>query len=144
MSSQAITKPAPLEEHIHGDRQSLWDRIGVAGSALCMVHCISTPLLLGYLSTIGLGFFAHELFHQAFAVILLVVAILAFLPGYRAHRRKGIVLAAGAGVSLLIIGGFIHIESLPSYAEHILTVIGSILLVGAHFFNRRCQRSCHA
>ncbi len=143
LSSQAITKSAPMKEHVHGERQSLWDRVGVVGSALCMVHCISTPLLLGYLSTIGLGFFAHELFHQVFAVVLLVVAALAFLPGYRTHKRKDIVLAAGAGVTLLIVGGFLHIESLPSFAEHSLTVIGSILLVGAHFFNRRCQDTCH-
>lgn len=144
LSSQAIIKPAPHEGHNHVVRQSLWDRIGVAGSALCMVHCISTPLLLGYLSTIGLGFFAHELFHQVFAVALLAVAIFAFLPGYRAHKRKGIILAAGVGVTLLIAGGFLHFESLPSFAEHILTVIGSVLLVSAHFFNRRCQSTCHA
>lgn len=143
LSSPAIIKSTPMEEHVHGERQSLWDRIGVAGSALCMIHCISTPLLIGYLSTIGLGFFAHEIFHQIFAVILLTVAILAFLPGYRAHKRKDIVLAAGVGVTLLIVGGFLHIESLPSFAEHILTIIGSILLVGAHIFNRRCQGTCH-
>lgn len=142
LSSPAITKSEILHRHHHDTHQSLWDRIGVAGSALCIVHCISTPLLLGYLSAAGLGFLAHELFHQVFAIALLAVAIFAFLPGYRLHRRKGIVLSAALGVFLLIAAGFSPIHDLP-YTEHGLTLLGSILLVGAHLSNRRCQTSCH-
>ncbi|MFU8805898.1 MAG: MerC domain-containing protein, partial [Bradymonadaceae bacterium] len=44
------------------DNPSIWDRIGVIASALCLLHCAMTPLLIGYLTASGLGFLGQEIF----------------------------------------------------------------------------------
>lgn len=114
----------------------------MAGSLLCVLHCVSTPLLIGYLSTVGLGFLGQEIFHQVLAVALLAVAVFAFLPGYRMHRRTSIVVTGVLGIFLLLTAGFAPEGLLPAYADVTLTIAGSVLLVTAHVFNRRCNDAC--
>jgi hypothetical protein len=129
VNSQAMTKTEP---------RSFWDRLGVIGSVMCMVHCAATPLLIGFLSTLGLGFLGREIFHQFLHLTLVAIAIVAFLPAYRHHRRGWIIGAGALGALLLLIAGFGH-EFLPSHADVSMTLAGSGILVVAHVFNRRCM-----
>ncbi|MCO8124253.1 MerC domain-containing protein [Stieleria sp. TO1_6] len=53
------------------------------------------PIAIGYLPLLGLEFLAHESFHQWMVLICFGIAIYAFVPGWRRHRR---VLPAAVGV----------------------------------------------
>ena len=119
-----------------------WDRLGVVASALCLLHCLLTPLVLGYLTASGLGVLGDELFHQILAVGLIFVAVFAFAPAFLQHRRWGVVLAGAAGIVLLLFTGFAPHHLLPHYADAGLTIAGSVILVGAHLQNRRCLNGC--
>jgi hypothetical protein len=119
-----------------------WDRLGVIASALCLLHCLLTPLVLGFLTARGLGFLGEEIFHQVLAIGLVFVAIFAFAPAFRQHRRWGIITAGAVGIFLLLFTGFAPHHLLPEYADVGLTMAGSILLVGAHMQNRRCLTGC--
>ena len=110
------------------------------GSALCVIHCTTTPLAIGMLSAAGLGFLGDEIVHQVLAVLLVGVAALAFWPGFRVHGKKIVLVLGGVGVGLLLMTGFV-LEAMVSHEVEIgLTLMGSLLLLGAHGFNWRLSR----
>jgi hypothetical protein len=118
-----------------------WDAIGVVVSAACILHCIAVPLLLGLLPALGLGFLAKDGFHQILAVVVLLVAAVAFVPGYRLHKKNGVLVFGLSGVVLL--GGAAFYPDLPTGVEAIITSSGGALLVTAHILNRRAANHTH-
>lgn len=140
------------------------DRVGITVSVLCMFHCLLTPLVL-----LGVPYLAHQggeallsdLWHQAFLILVPVVAIFAFWPGWKMHHDRRVwwlsawglfFLVAGVTVGLLG-GGHSHIagsqgevwlsldhaglHEFPAYTEIVLTMIGSVLFIRAHLLNRK-------
>src|SRR5262245_41516547 len=99
-----------------------WDAVGVIVSAACVVHCIAVPLLFGLLPAFGLEFLAKSGFHQLLAVVVLGVAALAFVPGYRLHRTRSVLVLGLSGVVLLGAGAFL--PGISSLIESIITIIG--------------------
>ena len=116
---------------------TIWDRVGIAGSLLCVAHCAITPLVIGYLSVMGLEFLGDEIIHQILAICLLGIALLAFIPGFRHHKNRLILVAGGLGITLLVTASFFVEHLLSHGAELGLTIAGSLLLVGAHAANWR-------
>ncbi len=116
---------------------TVWDRVGIAGSLLCVIHCAVTPLAIGYLSVMGLEFLGNDLVHQVLAVFLLCIALLAFIPGFRGHGNRLVIAIGALGISVLFATHFV-LEHFVGYGlEMGLTIIGSLLLVGAHTANWR-------
>ena len=131
----------PIADHTvatnTGGHQPIWDRLGILGSALCLIHCAVTPLFIGYLSAAGLGFLGSEIVHKFLAAPLLVIALLAFWPGYRTHQNRTVIAAGAAGVASLVMAIFILEPMISEMLETTLTAIGSVLLIGAHTANWR-------
>ena len=118
----------------------LLDRLGLAASAVCLVHCLALPFVLTGLSAWGLGA-AHEAFHVAVALVTVPLALLAARPGYREHRdaRVPALLAAGA---LAFLAGVAFHDALAEGAVLGLSVLGSVLLLAGHLLNFRLRRRC--
>jgi len=112
-----------------------WDYLGVIVSGICVVHCMAMPLLLGLLPALGLSFLARDGFHQVLAALVVIVAVAAFVPGYRVHRQKSIVALGAVGIVLL--GGAAYLPELSVFVESAVTAFGGALLVVAHVLNRR-------
>lgn len=114
-----------------------WDGVGVVLSGLCLVHCLAVPLALSGLSLWGV---AH-LIHWGLAWMLVPVAILAAIPGYRVHRRPSVLVLFGLGLAAILAALFW--ESLLGPLVHTtMTMGGGVLLIGAHLLNwqyRRCR-----
>ena len=127
---------AHAPEHALPDH-TIWDRLGIVGSLLCVVHCAVTPLVIGYLSAAGLGVLGDEIVHRILAVFLICIALLAFVPGYRNHRNSLVIAVGVAGLGLLVSTGFVLEHFISSGLEIGLTITGSLLLVGAHTANWR-------
>lgn len=115
----------------------IWDRVGIFGSALCLAHCLAMPLAVGYLSAAGLGFLGTEIVHKLLAGPLLLIALLAFIPGFRRHGDLRILGAGAAGVALLITAIFVLEPFISHDVETALTITGSVILIGAHTANWR-------
>lgn len=121
---------------------TVWDRFGIAGSLLCIGHCVIATVAVGALSTAGLGFLGSEVLHQVLVIPLLIVALLAFYPGYRRHGNALIPAAGAVGIGLLVLAIFAHLPALGHGLETGLTVVGSLVLLGAHGANwRQCAHS---
>lgn len=106
------------------------DFFGACLSIMCLVHCTLLPflpLLLG-----ALPWLANEKMHLCLLVLITPIALFSLYRGHLRHGQKKVVVLGGAGLFLLLMGPLAG-EAL----EKVVTVIGSILLCGAHLQNRR-------
>lgn len=73
------------------------DWTGIAASVGCAIHCAAMPFVIVFLPALGLSFLADEAFHRWMAIVCFLIAITAFIPGYRSHGRliPGMIAAVG-------------------------------------------------
>jgi hypothetical protein len=123
-------------DHQHGREPS--DTLGQVLSAVCAVHCVATPFVLALLPSLGsvVGG-AHPLL---FALVL-GVAVWAFIPGYRCHRRLEVPALAAGGLTLLGVAAFLFHDRLA--VDVGLSLLGAGLMMAAHWKNRQALRTCH-
>ena len=95
-ASQANAQPA-----------SFWrDWIGIMASIGCAIHCAAMPFVISFLPALGLSFLADEAFHRWMALACFVIAMAAFVPGFRVHRRLLPGAIAVVGISLITFAAF--------------------------------------
>lgn len=124
-----------------------WDRLGIAFSSVCVVHCIAVaflPLLFPALNA-----YSHQPWvHIVVGITILFTSPLAFIPGYRKHGLSWIMSVALFGLLLIATGMFMEKAELSEQMSHGVSIIGSLLLVFAHAKNiqhthRHHQHCCH-
>lgn len=134
-----------------GNAESIvWrDRLGICLSVLCLAHCILTPFVMSLIPVgVALGFW-HSGLHQIFLVAVPVVALLAFVPGWRVHRDSRVWYWSVGGIFCLAFGVFMEPSDSAGLFEVILkttvpTMIGGGCLIRAHVLNRQlCQCCAH-
>jgi hypothetical protein len=108
------------------------DRMGVALSGLCLIHCLSGLLLV---SVLGLGgeLLLSPMWHRAGLAFAIVLGAVGLTLGWQRHGSRIPLLWGGAG--LLLMGGALFVaHGLPEAA---LTVAGVALVAYAHIWNLR-------
>ena len=111
------------------------DRIGIALSGLCAVHCVATVVLVSWL---GLGgtFLASPEIHRI--GLTLAVAIASVTIGWSALQHRAVVPLGIAVVGLTFMASGLVVPHGP--LEALLTVIGVALVSTGHILNlRRCH-----
>ena len=113
--------------------KKVWDRVGIAFSSLCVIHCIVVaflPLMYPAIAT-----YAHSSWvHILVGFIILLTSPLAFVPGYRKHGITWIVGGALLGLLFILLG--ILVEGHTSdQVSHGVSILGSSLLVFSHAKN---------
>lgn len=121
-----------------------WDKVGMALSLLCALHCILTPIVMLSLPIMARYYLAHPMFHIALALAIVPVGLFAFVLGYKHHHRSQVFWL---GIPGLLIVAFIPVffhSYLSWWLEPLLMLLGSSLLIYAHWVNRRsCSCSMH-
>jgi uncharacterized membrane protein YfcA len=118
------------------------DKIGIAASAICFVHCILTPIVLSFASVWAHYISSEEKFHRMLAVLVATIGGFAILTGYNRHRRKRVLLLMASGLCLIFAGAWWG-NRLPSHlAEVLVTMMGSCLMISAHLTNHTFCRHC--
>jgi urea transporter len=123
------------------------DTLGAGVSGLCLVHCISMPLVFAFAPTLAHLIPGDEIVHRFFAFLVVGAGLPSFIIGFRKHKKWPVVAAGLAGMSV-ILGALIFGDRFGSHtAEIAVTMIGSLLLTAAHLGNhtfcRRCDRCQH-
>lgn len=118
------------------------DKIGIMLSVGCMVHCILTPLILPLLPLIGFTFKHSPWIHIMLALIIGVIAYITFDLGFKKHHSPLPMLLAMAGVPLLFIGGFAEMNTISEPISIFFTLVGSIILIIAHYSNHHLLCTC--
>ena len=112
------------------------DRVGMAASTVCAVHCALLPLVLGLAPALGLEFGGWVDFDQAFVVFASLFAGTTLALGYRRHRAfKAWALLVPALV-LVWLGSFTSLHD-HTAGHAAVMVVGGSLLAAAHFVNLR-------
>lgn len=71
-----------------------------------------------------------------------LVGMIALTSGYRRHRRSGVMALGIGGIVLLLVALLVGHDIWNGRGEQMLTVMGSVGMVSAHFWNRRQCRCC--
>ena len=118
------------------------DRLGIYASALCVVHCLLTPVLLS-LSAVAAHFLpSEEHTHRALAVGIALIGSFAVFRGLRKHRRRIVVWLMLVGLMLIAVAAFFG-DSLPHHwIEVFITMCGSTCMIAAHRLNHTFCKQC--
>jgi hypothetical protein len=93
--------------------ESSWkDRIGIAASALCAVHCAATPVLLACLPTLQFTeWMASPEFHQIAAIICVSLVSISIWPAFHRHRDYRVLGLSTTGLALILGAAFLLPDS---------------------------------
>lgn len=120
-------------------RHGVWDKLGIAASFACLVHCLAMPVLIPLLPMLLVV--PHTDIHSLLLVPVILLTGLGIVPGYLHHRARWVLFTALAGVALCSIAilaeALFHVHDL----DMPLTVSGGVLLISAHIGNLRLRRS---
>lgn len=84
------------------------DSLGTLASTACAVHCLLTPLVLGMLPLLGIGFLAADWFENAAVIGAIALGVISMIHGYLHHRRFRVVGLLMGGIILLLAGPSLH------------------------------------
>jgi hypothetical protein len=111
------------------------DRIAMALSGLCLVHCVATAVLLGLLASAG-GFLGEPIIHEVGLTLAMVLGSIALGRGAMEH---GFLMPAAVGA--LGLGVMAGALSLPEGGhEAAYTMAGVLTLALGHRLNILAQR----
>ena len=117
------------------------DRLGVAASCACAIHCLITPLLIGLLPLLGLSWFADARTEWSFVTLSVLLGLLSLLPSYfRHHQRLRPAIIFTTGICLILIARLLLEEG--SRIETPVVVVGALMVATAHIINLKLCRAC--
>jgi hypothetical protein len=110
------------------------DRIAMALSGLCAVHCVATVVLLGLLASAG-GLLGKPIIHEVGLTLAMIIGAVALGRGIREH---GFLLPAGVGAVGLAIMAYAMSLRESGY-EPFFTIVGVLILAFGHRLNIRAS-----
>ena len=111
------------------------DKTGIMLSGICLLHCLTLPLVIALLPFVGAFGGGH--FHAQVLLVVVPVSLAAFMPGFRRHGSKRVIAWGTIGIALLFFGATIAHDSYGIVADRAFTIGGALMLAAAHFFNSR-------
>ena len=140
LAMSALDKPKILPRL----RSMSWDQWGISLSLLCAIHCALTPLALIFLPVMIGKTYDGPGFHWVLALLIVPIGLRAFITGYRHHKRTRVFFLGLPGLVIVGIIPLVFSKSLLPWQESILMIVGSSLLISAHWYNRRsCSCEIH-
>ena len=116
----------------------IWDKIGISVSGLCLLHCLATPIVLILFPATSFSWLENEIIHQVFAIMVILAAVMAITPHRNTGRNKDIIVMALMGVFFILSAMFLLHDHGALY-EILITAIGSMLLITAHYKNLKIR-----
>ena len=116
------------------------DRVAIALSGLCLVHCLLLPFVI--MLTPFLGRLSQDHLHAQMLFVVVHVSLFALTLGYRRHGNRNIVAWGFIGLLLLFAGATVGHHYFGIVADQSLTVAGSVTLATTHYRNSRLSRRC--
>ena len=124
--------------------KKVWDRLGIAFSSACVVHCIIVAFLPLFFP--ALAIYTHQgWMHLAVGSVILFTSPLAFVPGFKKHGLSWIIATAVTGLVFILLGVLAE-DHYSEQVSHGISILGSVILVFAHAKNlqhsHRHQHQC--
>ena len=123
------------------------DRIAMGLSFACVLHCFLAPSLIVLSYGVSSFNIESELIHYLIIMLTVPISIFALTLGYKNHKGVSFFVTGVIGISVLILAVIMGEDILGDVGEKGLTLVGSIIVVYAHYSNyRTCQKldcTCH-
>jgi MerC mercury resistance protein len=124
------------------------DNLGIWASALCVVHCVVTPVLVSMSVLLARLIPGEERTHRALAMGIAALGAIALVHGFRTHGKLRVLGLMALGLGFIFAGAF-FVAWLPSHKYEVaVTMTGSALMISAHRMNhtfcRDCKRCSHS
>ena len=120
-----------------------FDRIAISLSAICIVHCLAVPLVVAVLPLAALGLGGESHFHAVMLWLVVPISVIGLVMGYREHNRAAIVIAGIVGMAVVSVAAILGHGQWPISIEVLVSLVGSVLLAGAHWANFVVVRKVH-
>ena len=120
-----------------------FDRIAISLSAICIVHCLAVPLVVAVLPLAALGLGDESHFHAVMLWLVVPISVIGLVMGYREHNRAAIVVAGIVGMAVVSVAAILGHGQWPISIEVLVSLVGSVLLAGAHWANFVVVRKVH-
>jgi len=118
------------------------DSLAVSTSAICAVHCLSLPLLIGFFPAVGATVFGQEAFHVWLLWLVIPLSLVALTMGCRAHKDKLVMVLGTVGVLTLIAAALFGHGVLGESGERLATLVGAAAIAAGHLRNYSlCRRA---
>ena len=130
-----------------GATQKISDKFTISLSTICVMHCFFAPSFLVLFSGFESIQYDNELIHFLFLLMTVPVSFFALTLGLKNHKKSSFFLIGIAGLIILILALILGKGILGELGEKLVTLVGSIIVVFAHFKNyQTCVEidcSCH-
>ncbi len=137
------------------------DKLGIALSMLCLIHCLLSPLVLMFTPWLG-NMFDSLWAHLLFLVLLLPPAYISFYHAWKRHSFTKPLILGSYGILFLCFGllnehyhwihlhlhnhnhgyGYGNYNFIDEILIHSISMMGSLFLIRAHWINWKYCR-CH-
>lgn len=122
--------------------KSLFDKFAISISAICIVHCLTVPLLVAFLPIAALGLSFDQHFHEIIFWLVFPVSSVGLIAGAREHKTFMPVIMGILGLGVFTYSIYLH-GILSLSLEFILSISASLLLAYAHWMNLKLVRKYH-
>ena len=117
------------------------DKLAVSTSAVCAIHCLSLPLLIGVFPALGTTIFGQEAFHFWLLWLVIPFSAIALTLGCRTHKDGVVLLLGLSGLTILILAAILGHDLLGEAGERAATLAGAIVIAAGHLRNYAlCRR----
>ena len=114
--------------------RDLFDRLAIGLSALCLVHCAASVILVALLATAG-GILLHPAVHETGLGLAILLAIIGLGRGFIQHRRPVPMILGTVGIAMMATA-----LTVPhGVVEAAYTMIGVGCVAVANLLNRRAN-----
>jgi len=120
-----------------------FDRVAIALSTVCIVHCLAMPFLIALLPVTAFAFGGDGHFHALMLWFVVPTSVIGLGLGVRVHRRTDIVVLATLAIGALAATALWGHSAWDASVEVLVNVIASVLLAAAHWRNFREVRRLH-
>ena len=145
--------------------KNITDKFSICLSMCCILHCLALPVLIVLLPSISSLWINDEIVHVYLVLLAIPISLFAMVKSLKVHNNYKCISLAVIGLLLLIaaifmhdIGSFFgeqghgeekgHVEEhghdehhgIGGLLEKIFTVLGALVLVGAHILNLRFSK----
>ncbi len=116
-----------------------YDKLGIAASIACAIHCAVLPLIMTSLPVLGINIINNFWFEIAMILLALGIGIYSLTHGFKKHHHQLLpIFIFSSGMVLLLMKQVFH-------QQQIWFLIPAVaLIVTAHFINyRKCRTADH-
>jgi len=119
--------------------RSIWDKIGISASLICVVHCILLPIFFSALPFFGIEILENPAIEMITIGISFMAGSWALINGYRQYHKNWLLILFIIGILLLIVSNTIVTKRSLEIA---LKSVAAAAIVTAHAYNWKFSKKC--